>query len=62
MISDQERVRMIEELTEREMYSVNYMEAMNILFNMFATQFEALDDDELKSRYFSVFSSNAEVH
>jgi hypothetical protein len=62
MISDEERVRMIEELTEREMYSVNYMEAMNTLFNLFAAQFEALDDDELKARYFSAFSSNAEVH
>ena len=57
-----ERTRMIEELTEDHMYNVNYMEAMNMLFNLFAMEFEALEDEQLKSRYLSRFSNNQEVH
>ncbi len=57
-----ERTRMIEELTEDHMYNVNYMEAMNMLFNLFAMEFEAMDDKQLKSRYLSRFSNNQEVH
>jgi hypothetical protein len=57
-----ERTRMIEELTEDHMYNINYMEAMNMLFNLFAMEFEALEDEQLKSRYLSRFSNNQEVH
>jgi|TARA_Y100000289_G_scaffold65369_1_gene78813 hypothetical protein len=57
-----ERTRMIEELTEDHMYNINYMEAMNMLFNLFAMEFEALEDEQLKARYLSRFSNNQEVH
>ena len=57
-----ERTRMIEELTEDHMYNINYMEAMNMLFNLFAMEFEALEDEQLKSRYLSRFNNNQEVH
>jgi len=57
-----ERTRMIEELTEDHMYNINYMEAMNMLFNLFAMEYEALEDEQLKSRYLSRFSNNQEVH
>lgn len=57
-----ERIRMIEELTEDHMYNVNYMEAMNMLFNLFATEFESLDDKQLESRYLSRFGTSEEVH
>jgi hypothetical protein len=57
-----ERTRMIEELTEDHMYNINYMEAMNMLFNLFAMEFEALEDEQLKSRYLSRFINNQEVH
>ena len=57
-----ERIRMVEELTEDQMHNVNYMEAMNMLFNLFAMEFEALEDEQLKSRYLSRFSNNQEVH
>jgi hypothetical protein len=57
-----ERTRMIEELTEDHMYSVNYMEAMNMLFNLFAMEFESLDDKQLESRYLSRFGTSEEVH
>jgi hypothetical protein len=63
-MEETKRTRMIEELTEDEMYHVNYMDAMNMLFNMMATQFEMMDDETLESRYLSRFntSSNKEVH
>lgn len=61
-MEEAERIRMIEELTEDEMYHVGYMDAMNMVFNMMATQFETLDDESLKSRYLSRFSNNTEVH
>jgi hypothetical protein len=57
-----ERTRMIEELTEDHMYNINYMEAMNMLFNLFAMEFEAMDDKQLESRYLSRFGSSQEVH
>ena len=57
-----ERTRMIEELTEDHMYNVNYMEAMNMLFNLFAMEFEAMDDKQLKARYLSRFCTSEEVH
>jgi hypothetical protein len=57
-----ERTRMIEELTEDHMYNINYMEAMNMLFNLFAMEFESLDDNQLESRYLSRFGSSVEVH
>jgi hypothetical protein len=57
------RKNMIEELTEDEMYNVNYMAAMNMLFNMMAMEFESMDDKTLEARYLSRFgTSNAEVH
>jgi hypothetical protein len=61
-MQDEERNRMIEELTEDHMHSVNYMEAMNMLFNLFAMEFDSLDDEQLKSRYLSRFGTSAEVH
>jgi len=61
-MEDAERNRMIEELTEDHMYSVNYMEAMNMLFNLFAVEFDSLDDEQLKSRYLSRFGNSVEVH
>lgn len=57
-----ERIRMVEELTEDQMHNVNYMEAMNMLFNLFAMEFESLDDEQLKSRYLSRFGTSQEVH
>lgn len=57
-----ERIRMVEELTEDHMYNVNYMEAMNMLFNLFAMEFESLDDNQLESRYLSRFGTSVEVH
>ena len=57
-----ERTRMIEELTEDHMYNINYMEAMNMLFNLFAMEFEAMDDKQLESRYLSRFGASKEVH
>jgi hypothetical protein len=57
-----ERIRMVEELTEDHMYNINYMEAMNMLFNLFAMEFESLDDNQLESRYLSRFGSSVEVH
>ena len=57
-----ERIRMVEELTEDQMHNVNYMEAMNMLFNLFAMEFESLDDNQLESRYLSRFGSSVEVH
>lgn len=57
-----ERIRMVEELTEDHMYNVNYMEAMNMLFNLFAMEFESLDDDQLEARYLSRFGTSQEVH
>ena len=53
---------MIEELTEDHMYNINYMEAMNMLFNLFAMEFEAMDDKQLESRYLSRFGTSQEVH
>lgn len=57
-----ERIRMVEELTEDQMHNVNYMEAMNMLFNLFALEFDSMDDEQLKSRYLSRFGTNQEVH
>jgi hypothetical protein len=57
-----ERIRMVEELTEDQMHNINYMEAMNMLFNLFAMEFESLDDNQLESRYLSRFGSSVEVH
>lgn len=57
-----ERIRMVEELTEDQMHNVNYMEAMNMLFNLFAMEFDSLDDDMLESRYLSRFGTSVEVH
>ena len=61
-MKDAERIRMVEELTEDQMHNVNYMEAMNMLFNLFAMEFESLDDNQLESRYLSRFGSSVEVH
>ena len=61
-MEEAERIRMIEELTEDEMYHVGYMDAMNMVFSMMAAQFEMLDDGTLKARYLSRFSNNTEVH
>jgi hypothetical protein len=61
-MKDAERIRMVEELTEDQMYNVNYMEAMNMLFNLFAMEFDSLDDDMLESRYLSRFGTSVEVH
>ena len=57
-----ERIRMVEELTEDQMHNINYMEAMNMLFNLFAMEFEAMDDKQLESRYLSRFGTSKEVH
>jgi hypothetical protein len=57
-----ERIRMVEELTEDQMHNVNYMEAMNMLFNLFALEFDSMDDAQLKSRYLSRFGTSQEVH
>jgi hypothetical protein len=57
-----ERMRMVEELTEDQMHNVNYMEAMNMLFNLFALEFDSMDDEQLKSRYLSRFGTSQEVH
>ena len=57
-----ERIRMVEELTEDQMHNVNYMEAMNMLFNLFASEFDLMDDEQLKSRYLSRFGTSQEVH
>ena len=58
-----ERIRMVEELTEDQMHNINYMEAMNMLFNLFAMEFEAMDDKQLEARYLSRFgTNNTEVH
>lgn len=61
-MKDAERIRMVEELTEDQMHNVNYMEAMNMLFNLFAMEFDSLDDDTLESRYLSRFATSTEVH
>lgn len=62
-MDESKRKNMIEELTEDEMYSVNYMAAMNMLFNMMAVEFEAMDDKTLEARYLSRFgTNNTEVH
>jgi hypothetical protein len=61
-MKDEERIRMVEELTEDQMHNVNYMEAMNMLFNLFAMEFDSLDDDKLESRYLSRFGTSVEVH
>jgi len=61
-MKDAERIRMVEELTEDQMHNVNYMEAMNMLFNLFAMEFDSLDDDMLESRYLSRFGTSVEVH
>jgi hypothetical protein len=62
-MDESKRKNMIEELTEDEMYNVNYMAAMNMLFNMMAMEFEAMDDKTLESRYLSRFgTNNTEVH
>ena len=61
-MKDEERIRMVEELTEDQMHNVNYMEAMNMLFNLFAMEFDSLDDDMLESRYLSRFGTSQEVH
>lgn len=62
-MEDSNRMRMIEELTEDEMHNVNYMAAMNMLFNMVAMEFEAMDDKTLEARYLSRFgTNNLEVH
>jgi len=58
----EERQRKVEELTDDHMYSVNYMEAMNTLFNLFAMEFDSLNDDELEARYLSRFGTSMEVH
>ena len=56
------RQRMVEELTDDHMYSVNYMEAMNTLFNLFAMEFDSMDDETLEARYLSRFGASTEVH
>jgi hypothetical protein len=62
-MDESKRKNMIEELTEDEMYNVNYMAAMNMLFNMMAMEFEAMDDKTLEARYLSRFgTNNTEVH
>lgn len=62
-MDESKRKNMIEELTEDEMYNVNYMAAMNMLFNMMAVEFEAMDDKTLEARYLSRFgTNNTEVH
>lgn len=61
-MEDIDRSRMIEELTEDHMYNVNYMEAMNMVFNLFAMEFDSLDDEQLKARYLSRFGTSVEVH
>jgi hypothetical protein len=61
-MKDAERIRMVEELTEDQMHNVNYMEAMNMLFNLFAMEFDSLDDDMLESRYLSRFGTSVEMH
>jgi hypothetical protein len=61
-MKDAERIRMVEELTEDQMHNVNYMEAMNMLFSLFAMEFDSLDDDKLESRYLSRFGTSVEVH
>lgn len=61
-MKDEERIRMVEELTEDQMHNVNYMEAMNMLFSLFAMEFDSLDDDMLESRYLSRFGTSVEVH
>jgi hypothetical protein len=61
-MKDEERIRMVEELTEDQMHNVNYMEAMNMLFNLFAMEFDSLDDDMLESRYLSRFGTSVEMH
>ena len=61
-MKDAERIRMVEELTEDQMHNVNYMEAMNMLFNLFAMEFDSLDDDTLESRYLSRFGTSVAVH
>lgn len=62
-MDETKRKNMIEELTEDEMYNVNYMAAMNMLFNMMAMEFEAMDDKTLEARYLSRFgTNNSEVH
>ncbi len=61
-MKDAERTRMVEELTEDQMHNVNYMEAMNMLFNLFAMEFDSLDDDTLESRYLSRFGTSVGVH
>ena len=61
-MKDAERIRMVEELTEDQMHNVNYMEAMNMLFNLFAMEFDSLDDDTLESRYLSRFGTSVEGH
>ena len=58
----EDRQSMVEELTDDHMYSVNYMEAMNTLFNLFAMEFDSLNDVELEARYLSRFGSSTEVH
>jgi hypothetical protein len=61
-VEQAERIRMVEELTEDQMHNVNYMEAMNMLFNLFALEFDSMDDEQLKSRYLSRFGTSQEVH
>ena len=61
-MKDEERIRMVEELTEDQMHNVNYMEALNMLFNLVAMEFDSLDDDKLESRYLSRFGTSVEVH
>jgi len=61
-MTEAERHRMIEELTEDEMYHINFMQAMNIIFNMYAVEFEAMDDETLTARYLSRFGNKPEVH
>ena len=58
----EDRQRMVEELTDDHMYSVNYMEAMNTLFNHFAMEIDSLNDNELEARYLSRFGTSTEVH
>jgi len=58
----EDRERMVEELTDDHMYSVNYMEAMNTLFNLFAMEFDTLNDVELEARYLSRCGTSTEVH
>jgi hypothetical protein len=62
-MENMDRTRMIEELTEDEMYNISYMQGMNMLFNLFAMEFDALNDEELERRYLSRFgSNNKEMH